>query len=233
MVVYKYLKKEYLEEFKNKGKVFIGSIDFYRKTENEGIKDKLEGRRDYLIHPKQDAVELSRAQWNALPTNWHLMGSGQGFRIEPGGKVIINSTVPNAFCFCTSCKLDMRLMKKFKCNAYYTINDINQFAKALCKELSTQYPIVLSVSGKVQYVPTKEVVITNYNKDKVIRIPPQGKMYTKQIKIEDYFRKTKMQFEDEEEFRFVFLTARSIGKDSIHMDGRRLLDYCEFGGSEI
>lgn len=54
MFLYKYLKKEYLKQFEEKGKVCVGNIYWYRDIENARIKDPFEGRTKYVIDTEQE-----------------------------------------------------------------------------------------------------------------------------------------------------------------------------------
>lgn len=227
MVVYKYLKMKYLEQFKEKGTISIGNIEWYRNIENEKIRDPHEGRTTYSFATGQEAIELSIEQTNAITNDYYLSAR---LRIAPNSFFSSDLKVPNAFIFSMSYRLDKELMKTFGCDAYYKITDIKQFMNAVGDELNKQYQLLFSVADKVRYVQTKRIKVTNNNKNIVIRTTPHDKSKSDKIKeiyIEDYFTKSEA-FKEEEELRLVFVPVIPIGKKPVYLNCRKLIDYCEF-----
>lgn len=227
MFVYKYLKKDYLEQFKEKGTIVIGNIEWYRDIENEKIQDPLEGRTKYCIHAGREPIELSIEQVNAITNDYYISSK---LRIAPNSYFEDYLNVPNAFVFSTSYRFDRNLMKKFGCDAYYKITDIKQFAKTIRKELNKQHQLLFSVAKKVSYVKTKEIYVTNNNKNTVIRTTPYNKSKSDKIKtiyIEDYFTKPDA-FAEEKEFRFIFVPKKLIGKKPVYLKCTELIDCCDF-----
>ena len=191
MFLYKYLEKKYLEQFKEKGTIQIGTIEWFRDLENEKIKDPFEGRTKYSIYAKRDPIELSVEQVNAITNDYRFKAK---LNIAPNSHFADYLKVPNAFVFCTSYIFDKNLMKKFECDACYKITDVENFTKILYRELSRQYQLFFSVAKKVIYVKSKEIFITNQNKDAVIRTTPYDRSKSDKIKtiyVEDYFTKPK------------------------------------------
>lgn len=227
MLVYKYLMKEHLKQFREKGTVKIGNIEYYREVENKKINDPHEGRTTYNVFAKEDAIDISVAQANAITNDYHTKAS---LRIAPHGFFTSDLIVPNAFTFSASCRLDKKLMKTFGYNTYYKIINIQQFMNVLGAELSKRYQLLFSVPGKVYYVKTKIINVTNSNKNTVIRTAPYDKSKSDRIKkvhIEDYFTKAE-KFEEEEEFRLIFIPATPIGRKPVYLNCRKLIDYCVF-----
>jgi hypothetical protein len=227
MIAYKYIQKRYLEQFKERGTISIGNIEWYRDIENEKIRDPFEGRTVYSFATGQETIELSMEQTNAITNDYHISAS---LRIGPNTFFRSDLKVPNAFVFSTSLRLDKKLMKAFGCDSYYKIIDIKQFMETVSEELNKQYPLLFSVAGKVRYVQTKVIKVTNDNKDTVIRITPYNRLKSdriKQIYIKDYFSKSET-FKEEEEFRLIFIPKTPIGKKPVFLTCRKLVDYCEF-----
>jgi len=227
MAIYKYLIKEHLEKFEENGTVRIGNIEYYREIEKKNIKDRHEGRTTYNIFAKEDAVELSVDQVNAINNDYHTTASLQ---IAPHNSFTSDLIVPNAFTFSASCRFDKRLMKSFEYDACYKITDIKQFMNVLYSELSKRYQLLFPVAGKVRYVQTKIIDVTNSNKNAVIRTTPFDKLESDRIKdtyIEDYFTKPEA-FKEEEEFRLIFVPATPINREPVDLNCRKLIDYCVF-----
>lgn len=227
MFLFKYLEKKYLEQFKEKGKIQIGNIECYRDIENEKVKDPLEGRTKYSIHAEQDPIELSVEQVNAITNDYH---SSAELKIPPFNKFEDYLNVPNVFVFSTSTTFDKNLMKKFECDACYKIINSKNFAKTIYQEINKQYQLLFFVANKVNYVKTKEIFITNQNKNAVIRTTPYNRSKSDKIKkiyIEDYFTKTNA-FREENEFRFIFVPRNPIGKKTVYLNCKKLIDYCKF-----
>jgi len=227
MFLYKYLKKKYLEQFKEKGTIQLGNIEWFRDIENEKIKDPFEGRTKYSIYAKREPIELSVEQVNAITNNYHFSAK---LRIAPNSYFSDYLNVPNAFVFSTSYRFDKNLMKKFECDACYKIMAIKKFAKTIYKELNKQYELLFSVANKVSYVKTKEIFITNQNKNAVIRTTPYKRPKSDKMKtiyIEDYFTKPDA-FKEEKEFRVIFVPRKPIGKKPVYLNCIKLIDYCKF-----
>ena len=227
MAIYKYLMKEYLEKFKEKGTLRIGNIEYYREVENKNINDPHEGRTTYNIFAKECAVELSVDQVNAITNDYHTKAALQ---IAPHSFFASDLIVPNAFTFSASCRFDKKLMKSFGYDACYKITDIKQFMNVLYNELSKRYQLLFPVAGRVRYVQTKIIDVTNSNKNTVIRTTPFDKLESDRIKdiyIEDYFTKPEA-FKEEEEFRLIFVPATPINRKSVDLNCRKLIDYCVF-----
>jgi uncharacterized ferritin-like protein (DUF455 family) len=227
MFVYKYLREKYLEQFRERGTIAIGNIEWYRDIENKRIQDPLEGRTKYLIHAGREPIELSIEQVNAITNDYHISAR---LRIAPYTFFEDYLNVPNAFVFSMSYRFDRDLMKRFGCDACYKIADIKQFANIIQKELNKQYRLLFSVAKKVSYVETKEIYVTNNNKNTVIRTTSYNKSKSERIKtiyIEDYFAKPDV-FKEEKEFRFIFVPEKPIGKKPVYLHCTELINYCDF-----
>ena len=225
---YKYLRKEHLEQFRRRGTVAIGTIELYREIENKAICDAFEGRTVYSIETKEEAVDLSVEQVNAITNDYHITAN---LSIEPFSYFKDSLKVPNAYAFSVSSKLDQQLMANLGYNALYAITDINSFMRIIYAELNRRQKLLFSVADWVRYVQTKIFKITNANKDEVIRTAPYNRAKSERIKtiyIEDYFSKLD-NFRNEEEFRIIFMPLTHIPKQAVSLDCETLLDYCDLG----
>lgn len=227
MFLYKYLKKKYLEQFKEKGTIQIGTIEWFRDVENKKIQDPFEGRTKYSIHAKAEPIELSVEQMNAITNDYHISAK---LKVAPNNQFSEYLKVPNAFVFSTSRIFDENLMKKFDCDACYKITDTKNFAEIIYHEINKLHPLLLLIVNKVFYVKTKEIFITNQNKNVVIRTTPYDKSKSDKIKtihIEDYFTKPDT-FKQEKEYRFIFVPRNPIGIQTVSLNGPNLIDCVEF-----
>ena len=225
---YKYLCKEHLEQFRRRGTLKIGTIELYREIENKAICDPFEGRTVYSIETKEEAVDLSVEQVNAITNDYHITAK---FRIGPYSYFRDSLKVPNAYTFCVSRGLSQQLMSSLGYDAFYAITDMNSFMKIIYAELDRRQELLFSVADWVRYLQTKIFEITNANKDEVIRTTPYNRAKSERIKtiyIEDYFSKLD-NFRHQEEFRIVFIPVTPIPKEFLLLDCETLLDYCDFG----
>ncbi len=227
MVIYKYLKREFLERFKEEGSICIGNIKWYREIESEKIRDPHEGRTTYLLNTGEESIELSVEQVNAITNDYYI---SVPLKVNPHTYFCSDLKVPNAFVFSTSSRLDEELMSYLGYDAYYSISNIKQFLNAVSDELNKHHKLLFSLAHKVRYVPTKTIRVTNSNKDAIIRTTPYDKSKSDRMKtiyVEDYLTKSQA-FEKEEEFRLIFITATPIGREPVYLSSRKFTEYCEF-----
>lgn len=226
MFVYKHLKEEYFELFRKEGILRIGNIEMYREIENEKIKDPHEGRTTYRIFTENEPVYITAEQVNAITNDYHMKAN---LNVAKHSFFESDLIVPNAFVFSTSLKSDM-VFSDCGYNSCYEIRNVKQFAEMIGIELNKQIPLIMSVTQKVMYVKSKIIMVTNKNKNAVIRTIPYDKSKSNQIKqihVEDYFTKP-IAFEKEEEFRFMYIPKDTIGKEPIFIKNQGLVAYCEF-----
>ncbi len=227
MQFYKYLYKQYRQQFRYRGTIAIGNIELFRDIEKKEIFDEFEGRTVYCIYTGDEPVELSVEQANAITNDYCIKK-----KVQIGSHSFFKDSlkVPNAFAFCLSSKLDPQLIASFGYDSFYTIVDVNAFMNTIYAELNKRHQLLYSIAESVRYVQTKTFHITNANKDTVIRTSPYNSTKSDQVKtiyIEDYFTKPD-QFQHESEYRLVFVPARPIPKDLILLNCKELLRFCEF-----
>jgi hypothetical protein len=137
----------------------------------------------------------------------------------PKAHAFSEATVLNAFIFCTSRRLDGRLMKKWG-GAYYRIVDPIQFGKIICDELSKHVPLQICAAEKVEYVETKDIEITSNNKKVIL-----GQVSSNAL--DGYFTKPDT-FKDDKEFRLIFVPMPKVHISTRYLECRKLLACCEF-----
>ena len=215
MVLYKYLEKRYLNQFRQVGRVHLGSLKSYRITEDKERRDPYEGLGIKKIAPDDSPIILDNIQ------NAHYFPNlvkNQGMTVMPKAHVT-STTDLDAYVFCTSEILSDRLMKKWNCDAYYKITDPMQFAKNLYEELSAHLPLKNYIVRKINYVDSKEKEITNENKEILL---------AHESVIDACFEKPK-KFCDEKEVRILFITEPDVPIRKFYLvNCKKLLTYCSF-----
>ena len=63
--------EEHLKQFREKGTVKIGNIEYYREIESKKINDPHEGRTTYNVFAKEESIDISVAQANAITKGTH------------------------------------------------------------------------------------------------------------------------------------------------------------------
>ena len=199
-MLFKYLKKEHLAKFRKSGIIRIGTLYDYRTMEG-ALKDKYEGITTYYCNPTNEIVDLSPEEASKLFFPHKLL---KGMTIMPKAKINRENTVLDSFVFCTSLVYDRNLMKKWKYDAYFVIEDLQEFAKIIFDELRKKhFPMQNYNLRKISYVDTKVLEITNNNKITVINnisIDPW----------DGFFVKPEAKFSDEKEFRMVWVPEPNI-----------------------
>jgi hypothetical protein len=224
MEVYKYPKRKYLKQFFEKGIIRIGTLYGYRECETDRIRDSFEGKTKFSIFDKEENVLLSKEQADALTLEYHI---GANICIERNILFSDFLNVPNTFVFCTSLIQSQKIAKEFETDVCYRIIDPQKFAIEMAKEIGKQHTLRLSVINKVTYVPSKELTITNKNKNSVIRATPYHESGVKTIFVEDYFTKPDS-FKTQVEFRFIFMPKEFVKKDDfIFIKSKKLVSLCE------
>jgi len=197
MVVYKYLRKEHLRDFKDKGSVRINTLHNLRSAE-ETIRDEFEGRRQLTIGSDKRPTNLSVQDLHKLaPAVKAPKESKATIELEAGA--IINSKIEasNAFVFCTSLKLDEQLSRKLGYDSHYRIIDPFRFAEIAFEELNKKSTLRCFQIGKVKYAD-KEISINDRNKEQVLGRIGENDFW------EICFTKPK-KFIYQKEFRIVFV----------------------------
>ena len=106
-MIRKFISSVNLKKFQSTGELFIGTFDYYRKTENEKIRDENEGLKKYDSTGEQ--FSLSQKEIDAIQkdSSSKIISNNKDksvplIHIQKGGKLQMNTIYPNAFLFCTS-----------------------------------------------------------------------------------------------------------------------------------
>ena len=218
MATFKYLKKKHMVQFSKAGTIRLGTLYSYRATENKALQDEFEGRTTYFVEPSEEPVELNNDEAHKLFSP-HIFK--EDMTIMPKAHVTKENTVLDAFVFCTSSVLNDQLMKKWDYDAYYKIVDPLQFGKIIFDEMSKSIPLQAYRVGKVSYVETKQISITNANKS-------EGLSAISDDPWDGYFTKPQ-RFKDEKEIRMVFVPEPEVQIGSYrYITCKELLTCCKF-----
>ena len=218
MIVYKYIEKQYLDDFKKKGTVCLHPLYYYKVTDNISIQDKEEGFSKLSIDPDKAPIELTseRASRAFSPSLFK-----NSFVVMPKAHVVRENDLPsnNALIFCTSVSLEQEIMDRFHCNAYYKIVEPYKFARTVFKELKKQDLSIHDYTmQKVKYVDKETCLTTPKQSDRIDELPNSL--------FEEYFRKSKLH-NWQKELRMVFLSNHIIPNEAF-IHSKELLRYCRF-----
>jgi hypothetical protein len=209
MHVFKYFDKEHEEAFVSHGQVRVGTIHEYRQTEDKARHDHADGMFSFLFMTTDEAIELTSDQANAI-TYDYVIKEGVRLKIMPNSGFSSNLIVPNSYIYCGSNVYSDMLRHKFG-GGCFRIRNVKVFGQILFEELSKRQEMLFWVSERVTYVATKIIRVTNDNKEKVIpkrkfKEHPLGRV--RDIQLEDYFSKTIVPYQVEDEYRFVFVPKK-------------------------
>jgi len=221
MIVYKYLRKEHLLEFKTSGSILINTLYDLRKVENERIRDELEGHHRMRISSNEQSVRFSGKEFYRMIPGLKKVNKQQEEKIivdiENGAQ--FNMQIANAFVFCTSLKLDDSLWRARGYDTYYKITDPFDFASILYEKINQVVTIKGFKLDAVKYVE-KPITITKSNKGQILS-DPENQYWTA------CFAKSR-RFSEEREFRMAFVPEFSREIERIIVTCPELRRCCAF-----
>lgn len=220
MIVYKYLEKKYLLDFKNNGTIHLNTL-YNLRSEKGGISDEFEGLQRLRIDPRRKPTSFSSEQVSKLYPQVHFGEkiTKNAMTIMPHAHVISNTEVPDAFVFCASLKLDERLGKKWDYDAYYKIIDPIRFAETVYWKLDEDICLSCLKLDRVKY-ENKEIGLTNKNKNKILN--------TKSNNFWDICFTKPKKFSDEEEVRIMFVPEHAKEIKPRLLTCVELREFCKF-----
>jgi hypothetical protein len=221
MLIYKYLRKEYLLNFKIDGLIHINTLYKLRETEHTPIRDELEGRRNVRISSNKQPLSLSGKEFHRLIPVLEMNAKQETkIRVDIEDGAQFNMQVANAYVFCTSLRLDDSLYSRFGYDAHYTITNPYNFADILFEKLNEAKKYVKGFKlAAVKYVD-KPITLTEENKQEILQ--NRDILYW-----DTCFTKPKS-FSEEREFRMVF-APESVGNiEPITLKCPELKRYCVF-----
>jgi hypothetical protein len=220
MVIYKYIKKQYLRDFKDKGFVHVNTLHNLRSAEAT-IRDEFEGRRKLIFGSHEKPTSLSVQDLHKMAPKIEAPKESEiTIELETGAIIHSNIEVNNAFVFCASLKLDEQLSRKLGCDSHYRIIDPFRFAEIAFEELNKKSTLRCFQIGKVKYAD-KEIRITNRNKEQVLAGDSGNDFW------EICFTKPKM-FTYQKEFRIVFVPWLGNEIKPLDISSLEFLTCCAF-----
>jgi len=220
MIVYKYLKKEHLLNFKDNGSIHVNTLYSLRRVEHKPIRDELEGHHKVKISSNNQAVRFSGKEFHTmipiLKMNKQQEEKITVF-IENGAQ--FNMQGANAFVFCTSLKLDDSLFSRFGYDAHYKIINPFDFATVIYEKLNQVVMIIGFKMNVVKYMD-KPIIITSSNKEQILTDRENQYWNT-------CFTKPK-KFSVEREFRMVFVPELAREIKPITLTCPELRRFCAF-----
>ena len=220
MLVYKYLERQYLNRFRNEGKLYINTVYNLRSCPHEPIRDTLEGKHRLKIEPKSKPVVLSSQELKKFYPNITItQDMPNALTVMPEAHVTSDFEITNAFVFCASLVSDRNLNKKWKYNSYFQIKDPYSFAQIIFNKINERYSSGYYLLEKVRY-GLKEIDISSKNKSSTLDRYPKTLI--------DYYFTKPIEFKDEKEFRMIFVPEYKLEIEPVEITCPELLRYCRF-----
>lgn len=147
MKLFKYLKKQHLENLFDNGEFRIGTLHDYRNVTNYGTEigegnegsinldfDAWEGRELELSSNSYEAA-LLRSCLNLKPGDPYLKNR---LKFGKGTRIVVNLNSINGFIYCTTTEFNKNVMESFECDCCVEIFDPLGFFDALSREISNK-----------------------------------------------------------------------------------------------
>jgi hypothetical protein len=142
LALYKYMRKQHLEAFLQRGSLKIGTLHEYRRVEDYGkvIGDDEEGIRFTTFNiPGGGTVDLMGNAPEALYLRSSLpIPSGvplPTLTFDAGAEFLIREAVPDVFIYCTTSKFDLKVMEEFGYDACLEIVRPDAFFRAISRKI--------------------------------------------------------------------------------------------------
>jgi len=200
MNLVKYCKQTHVDDVINKGRIFIGTFDKYKKIENKALQDIEEGAAIPAIFDGNSDVLLSEADNDSLLQHSSVkLANGWKLKIPKGMPLWLEKPSFNTFIFCVSQEdtPSKEKAKRLGYESFYRITNPFNFGKAvmwsLMKHINSKHGITGNM-GPVNYVPRKIHVVNREQSGPPLKSFSTIDLYTKHEK-----------FEEDKEFRYVFL----------------------------
>ncbi|WP_350286441.1 hypothetical protein [uncultured Croceitalea sp.] len=216
MYYLKFLAEKHLESALDKGAIRIGTINYYRKIEDDTRQDTNEGLGEVIWK----GHKLSMEDHNRIFTFTERIKMINGWSIENKG-VPLKGSYPNfnvyTFCFSQSDNLEDSELERIsggKDSSYYFIEDLPEFVRILTKEIyragidfinNNPTDVTPDLLKKVEVIDT--VYAINYNDSSKARIVTEENVKTFHPSLlhpQDFFQKH-TSFSSEQEIRIIWL----------------------------
>ncbi len=216
MYLVKFSNKKYVKLAVSGESIHLGSFDYYRKIENEKLRDEDEGGGRVLY---KSTRPLKADEFNRIFANdgYTLL---EGWTIDLGSSGLYSERSPyNCFIFCCSlCDSEAEIYemtKKFKTDGHYYIKDIWKFADGIAQVLKqiniekakadpNALTFQLEKIKELRFYPVLgKVFYSDDSKVKTVDEKNIGIFSPKKIDARDFFQKP-TNFSEEKEFRFTW-----------------------------
>lgn len=212
----KFLGEEFLESAINEGAIRIGTINYYRKIEDNTRKDANEGLGEVIWKGQK----LSMEDHNRIFAFTNKVKMINGWSIENKGMPLVGS-YPNfnvyTFCFSQTESLEKDEIEKIsggKASHYYFISDLPKFVRVLTKEIrdagidfikNNKTDISSDLIDKIEVIDC--VYGINYEDSSKARIVTEENVKTFDptlLHTQDFFQK-QTSFSNEQEIRIIWM----------------------------
>ncbi|MFH1252793.1 MAG: hypothetical protein V1664_00450 [Candidatus Uhrbacteria bacterium] len=239
MILYKYMNQKWIDLFKEQGILRIQLLKNYQNSINNR-QDTNETLSKYT-NDKNKRTVLRQEDLNKLPKSNVVVELNGGYIIaEPKSSFEYGVSLPSPLVFSTSTVFDKKFMGKFSTDGFFTIKDKDNFGLSLLKAIQKHHFVGIYCFDTVDYVLEKDLRVNEpVNRNfKIIRWKP-GQIFNLTIlgkMFGNYFCKEKMSkidgkiinYEEEKEFRFAFLTEEPPENGYIDIYCPEALEFVEF-----
>ncbi len=212
----------------------LGTLYYYKSTDNNFIRDIDEGMVNRTFHPPTPTVFTGKD----IGKMTGLSISGSGTIRFAGRAVKTTNPIPNAYIFCTS-RLGQPTLEHATClgyNSWYVIKETSKLCNAMAYAIRRQVAPgsdILAFHGEVSYQENKEVIYSALSKFFQSHHVIEPWLYL--LKREASRQNPIKLFAKEQEYRFVFLpiakdrTPIPLNKDRIHLESSCIMEIIEEG----
>jgi hypothetical protein len=158
MSIYKYLEKQYLESFKEKGMVHLYTLDELRFLEKKDIGDRSEGVNILRIG------KLNTVRFSGKDMEKYHLPIVISDKSEANFTNCTFTNYENGYVFCTTIRRNDNYWAERKYDAYFIINDSSRFCRILFEKLYDSFGVEGFLEGVVTYDNNREKVIEEANK---------------------------------------------------------------------
>jgi hypothetical protein len=213
MRLYKYLEKQYLEGFKEKGIVHLSTLDELRIIEKKDIGDKLEGINVVKVG-KRKTVRFSGKELENYRVPIQMSDKS-----EANFTNCTFITFQNGYVFCTTAKRNDNYWVSRGCDAHFVINDSSRFCQTLFNKLYDFWGVDGFCENFVVYVNNREKVLEEEGKADYLKndlIHPYSSCFQKST-----------DFKIQSEYRMFFI-CKGVVKPQPPIACPELIKYCTF-----
>jgi hypothetical protein len=173
LVVYRYIESQYLERFRNEGKLFVSTIERCKSHPDERFRDELEGSLDVEIKPNLRAESYSASTMSSISSaNFEQSLGKDAFTVMPKSSAVFRVQSPNFFVFCCSSVNNVSLKKRFLRDSVFEITDPLLFCALIYDELRKERVMFHNYFGRVRYGSNK-LRLTQENQNYIVSKVPK------------------------------------------------------------